>query len=64
MNVRGIDWTTDAVFVAVVEVLSDTFSHGGRPVRLWGRDLMPLDQVVNQWSFMKDMIPRYGTGIL
>ncbi len=61
VDVRGIDWTTDAVFVAVAGGASpDTFTHGSAALGAFVGSgiLMPLDQVVNQWSFMKDMIPQ------
>jgi multiple sugar transport system substrate-binding protein len=61
VEVKAINWTTDAVFVAVAGgAPPDTFTHGSAALGAFAGAgiLMPLDQIVGKWSFMNDMIPQ------
>ena len=61
VELKAINWTTDAVFVAVAGgAPPDTFTHGSAALGAFvgANVLMPLDQIVDKWSFMRDMIPE------
>jgi ABC-type glycerol-3-phosphate transport system substrate-binding protein len=61
VEIKAVNWTTDAIFVAVAGgAPPDTFTHGSAALGAFvgANVLLPLDQIVDKWSFMKDMIPE------